>query len=320
MFEGKTIPFMRYRKPAVMISGVLVVACIISFFVNGLKYGLDFTGGTQMEVHFDAVPELDNVRQALTDGGFPNHEVVFYGTDQDVLIRVQAAEDQADADSSESEEDSSAETTARVVEILQGATGIGVQLKSSSFVSSQVGDELKEQGLLGMLVSLAMVMIYIAMRFQFKFSVGAVASLAHDTILVMGYFSFAQLDFDLTVMAAVLAMIGYSLNDTIVVADRIRENFRLLRGVEPEELIDISVTQTLMRTIITKVTILLVLLALFYFGGPVVYGFSLVQILGVLVGAFSSIYISTSALMFLNITKQDMMPPVSKQEELDAIP
>jgi preprotein translocase subunit SecF len=195
-----------------------------------------------------------------------------------------------------------------------------VQLKSSSFVSSQVGDELKEQGILGMLVSLAMVMIYIAMRFQFKFSVGAVASLAHDTILVMGFFSITQMDFDLTVMAAVLAMIGYSLNDTIVVADRVRENFRLLRGTEPEELIDISVTQTLMRTIITKVTILLVLLALFFFGGPVVYGFSLVQILGVLIGAFSSIYVAAASLMFLNITKQDMMPAVSKQEELDAMP
>lgn len=314
MFEGKTIPFMRYRKPAAIFSGVVVLACFVSFFVNGLKYGLDFTGGTQMEVHFDSVPLLEDVRQGLTEAGFPNHEVVSYGTDQDVLIRVQAAEDQV------SGEQSSGETAARVVEVLQEKLGASVQMKSSSFVSSQVGDELKEQGILGMLISLAMVMIYIAMRFQFKFSVGAVASLAHDTILVMGFFSITQLDFDLTVMAAVLAMIGYSLNDTIVVADRVRENFRLLRGTEPEELIDISVTQTLMRTIITKVTILLVLLALFFFGGPVVYGFSLVQILGVLIGAFSSIYIAASSLMFLNITKQDMMPSVQKQEELDALP
>jgi preprotein translocase subunit SecF len=312
MFEGKTIPFMRYRKPAAIFSGVLILACFVSFFVNGLKYGLDFTGGTQMEVHFDTPPVLEEVRQELTDAGFPNHEVVFYGTDQDVLIRVQAAEGEVMG------EEGSGETAARVTEVLQARAG--VQLKSSSFVSSQVGDELKEQGILGMLVSLAMVMIYIAMRFQFKFSVGAVLSLAHDTILVMGFFSITQMDFDLTVMAAVLAMIGYSLNDTIVVADRVRENFRLLRGTEPEELIDISVTQTLMRTIITKVTILLVLLALFFFGGPVVYGFSLVQILGVLIGAFSSIYIAASSLMFLNITKQDMMPPVAKQEELDAMP
>src|SRR5690606_8529444 len=157
-------PFMRYRKQAVAFSGVLVLACLVSFFVNGLKYGLDFTGGTQMEVHFDAAPALDDVRQGLTEAGYPNHEVVFYGTDQDVLIRVQAAEGQVTGEAS------SGETTARVMEVLQATAGTGVQLKSSSFVSSQVGDELKEQGLLGMLVSLAMVMIYIAMRFQFKFS------------------------------------------------------------------------------------------------------------------------------------------------------
>lgn len=314
MFEGKTIPFMRYRVPAAIFSGVLVLACIGSFFVNGLKYGLDFTGGTQMEVHFDAPPVLEDVRQALADAGFPNNEVVFYGTDQDVLIRVQAAEGEVTG------EESSGATAAAAVEVLQQHASGGVQLKSSSFVSSQVGDELKENGVLGMVVSLVLVMIYIGVRFQLKFSIGAVASLAHDTILVMGFFSFTQLDFDLTVMAAVLAMIGYSLNDTIVVADRVRENFRILRGAEPEELIDISVTQTLMRTIITKVTIMLVLLALFFYGGPVVYGFSLVQILGVIIGAFSSIYVAASMLMFLHITKQDMMPAVSKQEEVDAMP
>ncbi|MES2605144.1 MAG: protein translocase subunit SecF [Pseudomonadota bacterium] len=314
MFEGKTIPFMRYRNPAAIFSGVLLLVCFVSFFVNGLKYGLDFTGGTQMAVHYEAPPVLEEVRQSLVDAGFVNNEVVFYGTDQDVLIRVQAEA------GTETSEETSSETAVKVMQVLQATHGDDVNLESSSFVSSQVGDEMKEQGILGMLVSLIMVMIYIAMRFQFKFSVGAVASLAHDSIITMGFFSITQMDFDLTVMAAVLAMIGYSLNDTIVVADRIRENFRLLRGSEPEEIIDISVTQTLIRTLITSFTTLLVLLALFFFGGQAVYGFSVALIVGVVIGTYSSIYVAATTLVYMNISKQDMMPPVKRQEELDAVP
>ena len=314
MLEGKTIRFMRFRNHAAIFSGLLMLACVVSLAVNGLKYGLDFTGGTQMEVNFSSPPTLELVRQNLTTAGYPNHEVLFYGTDQDVLIRIQEV---SGADTGEA---ATGETANAVMEILRNNSSGEIELKSSSFVGSQVGDEMKEQGVLGMLVSLGMITIFIALRFQFKFSVGAVLSLAHDSIVTLGFFSITQMDFDLTVMAAVLAMIGYSLNDTIVVADRIRENFRILRGCEPEEIIDIAVTQTLGRTLITSFTTLLVLLALFFFGGQAVYGFSIALIVGVVIGTYSSIYVAATVLMFMHISKEDMMPVLKDKEALDAIP
>lgn len=305
---------MRFRNHAAIFSGLLMLACVVSLAVNGLKYGLDFTGGTQMEVNFSSPPTLELVRQNLTTAGYPNHEVLFYGTDQDVLIRIQEV---SGADTGEA---ATGETANAVMEILRNNSSGEIELKSSSFVGSQVGDEMKEQGVLGMLVSLGMITIFIALRFQFKFSVGAVLSLAHDSIVTLGFFSITQMDFDLTVMAAVLAMIGYSLNDTIVVADRIRENFRILRGCEPEEIIDIAVTQTLGRTLITSFTTLLVLLALFFFGGQAVYGFSIALIVGVVIGTYSSIYVAATVLMFMHISKEDMMPALKDKEALDAIP
>ncbi len=314
MLEGKTISFMRFRNHAAIFSGLLMLACVVSLAVNGLKYGLDFTGGTQIEVNFSSPPTLELVRQNLTTAGYPNHEVLFYGTDQDVLIRIQEV---SGADTGEA---ATGETANAVMEILRNNSSGEIELKSSSFVGSQVGDEMKEQGILGMLVSLGMITIFIALRFQFKFSVGAVLSLAHDSIVTLGFFSITQMDFDLTVMAAVLAMIGYSLNDTIVVADRIRENFRILRGCEPEEIIDIAVTQTLGRTLITSFTTLLVLLALFFFGGQAVYGFSIALIVGVVIGTYSSIYVAATVLMFMHISKEDMMPALKDKEALDAIP
>ena len=314
MLEGKTIRFMRFRNHTAIFSGLLMLACVVSLAVNGLKYGLDFTGGTQIEVNFSSPPTLELVRQNLTTAGYPNHEVLFYGTDQDVLIRIQEV---SGADTGEA---ATGETANAVMEILRNNSSGEIELKSSSFVGSQVGDEMKEQGILGMLVSLGMITIFIALRFQFKFSVGAVLSLAHDSIVTLGFFSITQMDFDLTVMAAVLAMIGYSLNDTIVVADRIRENFRILRGCEPEEIIDIAVTQTLGRTLITSFTTLLVLLALFFFGGQAVYGFSIALIVGVVIGTYSSIYVAATVLMFMHISKEDMMPALKDKEALDAIP
>jgi len=208
------------------------------------------------------------------------------------------------------------------VEALKAAVAgkMDVSMTSSSFVSSQVGQEMKELGILGGLLSLFMIMIYIAFRFQFKFSVGAVVSLAHDTILTLGFFALTRMNFDLTVLAAVLAVIGYSLNDTIVVADRIRENFRLLRGLEPDEIINISITQTMARSIITSLTVVLVLLALFFVGGEVVRGFSAAMLVGVFFGTTSSIYVAASILMYMKVSRHDLLVPVKKQEELDSMP
>lgn len=308
----KVIPFMRYRHHAAAFSALLVLISLLSLFVNGLNYGLDFTGGTQIEVTYSGAPVLEDIRTNLSEAGFPNHEVIFYGTDQDVLIRIQ--------NTIESEKDDAGATAVKVVALLQQNSPFEIQLKESGFVSSLVGDELREKGGLGMLVALGMIMMYIALRFQFKFSVGAVVSLSHDAIITLGFFSITQMNFDLTVLAAVLAVIGYSLNDTIVVADRIRENFRVLRGTEPAEVIDISITQTMARSIVTSFTTLLVLLALFFFGGEVVRGFSTALIVGIFFGTTSSIYVAASILMYMKISKEDLMPPARDKEELDALP
>ncbi|MEX2365054.1 MAG: protein translocase subunit SecF, partial [Pseudohongiellaceae bacterium] len=208
----------------------------------------------------------------------------------------------------------------RVVELLQDSISSEVEFLRSEFVGSVVGDELREQGGLGMLVALGMVMIYIALRFQLKFAVGAVAALAHDVIITLGFFSVTQLDFDLTVLAALLAVIGYSLNDTIVVSDRIRENFRILRKTDPVDLINTSITQTFSRTIITSMTTLLVLLSLFLVGGESISGFAVALIVGVLIGTYSSIYVAANVLIYMHISKEDLMPPEKEGEELDAMP
>lgn len=306
---------MRYRHHAAVISAFFVLLSIASLMFKGLELGLDFTGGTQIEVSFDVPPDLELIRNSLTNSGYPNHEVVNYGTDTDVMIRIQ---DVGELAAGEDANVASGEAANEVVAMLQNEIG-GVELLGSGYVSSKVGDELKEQGGLGMLVALGMIMIYIALRFQFKFSVGAVVSLTHDAIITLGFFSLTGMNFDLTVLAAVLAVIGYSLNDTIVVADRIRENFRILRGKEPAEVIDIAITQTLARSMITSFTTMIVLVALYIFGGAVVSGFSVALMVGIFFGTTSSIYVAASILMFMHISKEDLMPP-KRDEELDAIP
>ncbi len=306
---------MRYRHHAAVISAFFVLLSIGSLMFKGLELGLDFTGGTQIEVSFDVPPDLEFIRNSLTNSGYPNHEVVNYGTDTDVMIRIQ---DVGELAAGEDANVASGEAANEVVAMLQNEIG-GVELLGSGYVSSKVGDELKEQGGLGMLVALGMIMIYIALRFQFKFSVGAVVSLTHDAIITLGFFSLTGMNFDLTVLAAVLAVIGYSLNDTIVVADRIRENFRILRGKEPAEVIDIAITQTLARSMITSFTTMIVLVALYIFGGAVVSGFSVALMVGIFFGTTSSIYVAASILMFMHISKEDLMPP-KRDEELDAIP
>lgn len=307
---------MRYRHPGMIFSVAMMVLSVIVMGVKGFNFGLDFSGGTQLELRYEVPPNLDTIRATLENEGFVNNEVVQLGTDRNILVRVQNEV----ADDSEAMEESG-ETALRVTEILSNAAQGGAELVSSTFVSSQVGDELKEQGGLGMLVATIMLMIYIAVRFQFKFAVGAVFSIVHDVIVTLGFISLLEVDVDLNVLASVLAMIGYSINDTVVVADRIRENFRIMRGTTPEEIVDTAVSQTFVRTLITSITTLLVLFALLFFGGQTLYGFSLVMIIGILVGTYSSIYIASSTLLYMNLSQEDMTPPEQRDKaELDAIP
>jgi len=314
MSEMKVINFMALRRFTTVFSALLIIVALGSFLVNGMQYGLDFTGGTQIQVNFAETPDLENIRDIISATGYENFEVINFRTDQDVQIRIQETGidnvDQAAA----------AESTDRIVEALRTSTSTDVEILGTGFIGSQVGEELREQGGLGMLVALIMIMIYIALRFQFKFSVGAVAALAHDVIITLGFFSLFQIDFDLTVLAALLAVIGYSLNDTIVVSDRIRENFRVLRKSDPVELINISITQTFSRTIITSLTTLLVLLALFIFGGEMIHGFATALIVGVVIGTYSSVYVAANVLLHMQISKEDLMPPEKEGEELDAMP
>lgn len=300
----KQINFMGQRRLAVIVSAVLLLISLGSLIVNQLEWGLDFTGGTLVEVEYGDSADLDAIRSTLETGGYPGALVVSFGTDRDVLIRLPA---DLDADGND------------VLQALRGATSDSVELRRTEFVGPQVGDELREQGGLAMLLALGLVMLYIGFRFQLKFAVGAVAALVHDVILTLGFFSVLRLDFDLTVLAALLAVIGYSLNDTIVVADRIRENFRKLRRIEPVEVINISLTETLGRTLVTSLTTLLVLVALAIFGGDMINAFAVALIVGVTVGTYSSIYVSATTLLAMKVDKEDLMIPVKEGAEQDEI-
>jgi len=319
MSDMKVINFMGLRKASTVFSALLILVSIGSFIFNGMHFGLDFTGGTQIQVSYTQAPDLEEIRFVISDAGYSNFEVVNFRTDQDVQIRIQeTGEPQEGAD--QGQQGDASRVADEVVALLQANARGEVERLGSGFIGSQVGEELREQGGLGMLVALIMIMIYIALRFQFKFSVGAVAALAHDVIITLGFFSLLQIDFDLTVLAALLAVIGYSLNDTIVVSDRIRENFRMLRKSDTVELINISITQTFSRTIITSLTTLLVLLALFIFGGEMIKGFAIALIVGVVIGTYSSIYVAANVLLYMHISKEDLMPPVKEGEEIDALP
>ncbi|MFZ8928850.1 MAG: protein translocase subunit SecF [Gammaproteobacteria bacterium] len=319
MSDMKVINFMGLRKASTVFSALLILVSIGSFIFNGMHFGLDFTGGTQIQVSYTQAPDLEEIRFVISDAGYSNFEVVNFRTDQDVQIRIQeTGEPQEGAD--QGQQGDASRVADEVVSLLQANASGEVERLGSGFIGSQVGEELREQGGLGMLVALIMIMIYIALRFQFKFSVGAVAALAHDVTITLGFFSLLQIDFDLTVLAALLAVIGYSLNDTIVVSDRIRENFRMLRKSDTVELINISITQTFSRTIITSLTTLLVLLALFIFGGEMIKGFAIALIVGVVIGTYSSIYVAANVLLYMHISKEDLMPPVKEGEEIDALP
>jgi len=314
MSEMKVIKFMDYRNPTTVFSAVLLLLSIGSFIVNGMQYGLDFTGGTQIQVSYSEAPNLEDIRSTIREAGYQNFEVVNFRTDRDVQIRIQ------ETGSADLDQVTAAQATDIVLAALQANSDSDVEILGTGFIGAQVGEELREQGGLGMLVALIMIMIYISLRFQYKFAVGAVAALAHDVTIVLGFFAFFGVDFDLTVLAAVLAVIGYSLNDTIVVFDRIRENFRILRKTDPIDVINYSITQTLDRTLITSGTTLLVLLALFLFGGEMIHGFATALIVGIVIGTYSSIYVASEILTYMEVSKEDLMPPEKEGEEADALP
>tara|TARA_B100000989_G_scaffold129918_1_gene96496 strand:+ start:2221 stop:3135 length:915 start_codon:yes stop_codon:yes gene_type:complete len=298
--------FMKFRKIAAIISVTFLIVSILSLSFRGLNLGLDFSGGTLVEVTYDKPVSLEFIRDNLSDNGYADSQVVNFGTNLDVLIKV------ADIDGNSSIGED-------IYNILNSSES-NIDLKRVEFVGPQVGEELRDQGGLGMLVALFMILLYVAFRFQYKFGLGAVAALGHDVIIILGCFSVFAWDFDLTVLAALLAVIGYSLNDTIVVSDRIRENFRTERVLEPLDMIDLSLNQTLSRTIITSLTTLLVLFALFFFGGELIKGFSLALILGVLVGTYSSIYVVANMLLSLNLTQEDLALPEPEGADFDDMP
>jgi preprotein translocase subunit SecF len=300
------INFMRLRKIAITISLILFVGSIGSIFTKGLSLGLDFSGGTLVEIQYEDSVDLQEIRGLLSDNGYEDFQVVNFGSSLDVLIKI------ADQPGNSSLGDQ--------IFTLLSSNDFEGELKRIEFVGPQIGSELRDQGGLGMLVALGMILLYVAFRFQYKFALGAVAALGHDVVIILGLFSIFAWDFDLSVLAALLAVIGYSLNDSIVVSDRIRENFRSERALGSEDLINLSLNQTLSRTVITSLTTLLVLFALFFFGGEAVRGFSLGLIIGVLIGTYSSLYIVTTILISLNLSQEDMAVPDVEGAEFDDMP
>ena len=302
----ETVNFMAYRKFAMVLSIMLMLAAVGSLFVNKLNFGLDFTGGTLIEVGFESAAELQKIRDVLDQNGFDDAVVQLYGSSRDVVIRLGQREDVK------------AEMLGnQILSILKEGTGQELIMRRIEFVGASVGDELTEQGGLAMLTALICILVYVAFRFEWRFALGSVFALFHDVLLTLGLFSVLGLEFDLTVLAAILAVIGYSLNDTIVVSDRIRENFRKIRDGGPEEVINISLTQTLSRTFITSITTLLVLIALFYQGGALIHGFATALLFGVFVGTYSSIYVASAVALALGISKEDLIPEVIEKEGAD---
>jgi preprotein translocase subunit SecF len=302
----ETVNFMSYRKIAMVLSVILMLASIASLTINKLNFGLDFTGGTLIEVGFEEAADLAGIREVMDKNGFEEAVVQLYGSSRDVVIRL-----------AQREELKAEMLGNQVLSILQQGTGQNIDMRRIEFVGSSVGDELTEQGGLAMLTALICILVYVAFRFEWRFALGSVFALFHDVLLTLGLFSVLQLEFDLTVLAAILAVIGYSLNDTIVVSDRIRENFRKIREGGPAEIINISLTQTLSRTFITSITTLLVLAALFFQGGALIHGFASALLMGVFVGTYSSVYVASSVALSLGISKEDLIPEVVEKEGAD---
>lgn len=287
--------FMAKRKVALIFSLILIMASVFSLVTKGLNFGLDFTGGTLIEVAYPQSADLVKIRQRLTAAGFGDAVVQNFGSSKDVLVRLAPREK------------TTSESLGDKILVALKMDDEDVVMRRQEFVGPQVGDELRDDGGLAMLIALAFILVYVMARFEYRFALGSIAALIHDVIITMGVFSFFQLDFDLTVLAAILAVIGYSLNDTIVVFDRIRENFRLMRKQEVAVIVNTSLNQTLSRTIMTSFTTLIVVVAMFFFGGELIHGFAIALIVGIVIGTYSSIYVASSMVITLKITSESMM-------------
>ena len=294
--------FMRLKWPAIAFSSLLILASIFSIATKGINWGLDFTGGTVIEVGFKSQADLTKVRHTLAEQGFPDAIVQYFGTSQDVMIRIAPRPD--------------VKQVAIADQIMTALKTVdsSVESRRIEFVGPSVGDELREDGAMALLAALVVILIYVAARFEWRLSVGAVTSLGHDVILTLGLFSALGLEFDLTVLAAVLALIGYSINDTIVVFDRIRESFRKLRDVDVDYTVNDAITSTLSRTTMTSFTTALTLIVLFYMGGTMIHGFATALLFGIAVGTYSSIYVASAIAVLLGISREDMLPVVIEKE------
>lgn len=316
LLPEKQIDFMGARKVAGIMSIILVIVSIVSLAVNSLEFGLDFTSGTSVRLSYSEAVVVEDVNQTLRDNGYEDAVVVTFGSDRDIRILLPVDENVAVGDQAAQ----AVIVGESIAELLQSTSGSQITLLGSDYVSAKVGGELVESGGIGMLVALAIIMVYISLRFQFKFSVGAVVALAHDIIITLGIFSLFRIEFNLNTLAALLAIIGYSLNDTIVVSDRIRENFRRLRKGSPIEMVNISLNQTLSRTLITSLTTLLVLFSILFIGGESTQGFAVALIIGVVIGTYSSIFIASNVILYMNVTREDLMLPVKEGAELEDTP
>ena len=313
MILGRQIDFMGIRKIAGAISAVLVLVSIFALIFNSLQFGLDFTAGTSVRLNYSQTIILDEVSAALNNNGYEDAVVVSFGSDREIRVVLPVDESVEVVDQASQ----AAEIGETIAALLSANSNADVTLLGSDYVSAKVGEELAEQGGMGMLVALGIIMIYIAVRFQFKFSVGAVVALAHDVLITLGIFSIFGIEFNLNTLAAMLAIIGYSLNDTIVVSDRIRENFRRMRKGTPVEMVNVSLNQTLSRTIITSFTTLLVLFSVLIIGGETTQGFAIALIIGVVIGTYSSIYVASNVILYMKVTREDLMIPVKVGADLE---
>tara|TARA_B110000881_G_scaffold198790_1_gene195855 strand:- start:90 stop:1016 length:927 start_codon:yes stop_codon:yes gene_type:complete len=298
------INFVGNRKYALIFSAILLVVSIASIGFQGLKFGIDFTGGTLIELGYEKTADIEDIRSKLNSANYKGTNVQYFGSDTEVLIQL------------EPQAATSAQLSSSIIRML----GDGLDVRRVEFVGPKVGEELTNDGGLAMLYALIGILIYVAFRFEYRFALGSIAALVHDVIITIGIFSLLQIEFDLTVLAAILAVIGYSLNDTIVVFDRIRENFLSTRHIEPGPIVNDALNQTLSRTLMTSLTTLIVLLALFYLGGEVIHSFAGALIIGVVIGTYSSIYVASSMILALGISKEDMLPSEKEKKEIDARP
>lgn len=302
------IDFLDKGKLALGASLIVLAVCLVSLLLRGLNLGLDFTGGTIIEVGYPAPVDIPQIRQTLETTGFEEAQTQHFGTSSEVLIRIAPRQGL-----------NSADISSQVLRALQAAPGgTDVTMRRVEFVGPQVGDELIEEGGLAMLIALIAILIYVTLRFEWRLAVGTIAATIHDVVFTMGVFSLFQIEFDLTVLAAILAVIGYSVNDTVVVLDRIRENFLKLRRGSAKEVMNAAINQTLARTLMTSLTTLLAVVVLFFFGGPVIRDFSLALIIGIVVGTYSSIYIASSSALLLGLSREDLLPKA--KEEADERP